>query len=310
MDEESNRRNEVPSQTLKIMRISKRKVYAADNPEVDAFIVWTGTNPSVPFRLWTTMEWRERIARAYPGLRQDDITASFAKGTPMVNLEWYVHTCGGADRPAELWRVVCEGQYAEGMMARGVEFDVDNNAARFHRHLQMHFRQSGRANKSPYMSATSDEDEVPSIIEHFKSQGYTPIKVIHFRTTGPGWDHSKQRLWHVPSLGRDLRNNNWSNNARYMNEYLLEDRIPPESVIDELELDLDDAHIPDAEESDHAEILDSDIEVEEDVKVIRPHLRASGFGWRSAGWRGQQMARISGVIRNVRPRTTKFKNRV
>ncbi|KAI1496288.1 hypothetical protein F5X99DRAFT_414240 [Biscogniauxia marginata] len=82
------------------------------------------------------------------------------------------------------------------------------------------------------MSVTDNRDKVRSIRSKYISRGFTGIEIIRFNSSGPGWDHAVQRLWRVTDLCRSLGMRRLSTLPFLTFDYLLEDSIPEESMVD------------------------------------------------------------------------------
>ncbi|GKT51222.1 uncharacterized protein ColSpa_11403 [Colletotrichum spaethianum] len=63
----------------------------------------------------------------------------------------------------------------------------------------------------------------------YAARGFTGIRIIKFKTSGPGWNNNIQRLWEVRSLIRQLKLHK-DDRPYFDNEFLIECSIPEESI--------------------------------------------------------------------------------
>ncbi|KAK7750729.1 hypothetical protein SLS62_007280 [Diatrype stigma] len=78
------------------------------------------------------------------------------------------------------------------------------------------------------MSVTNSRKLVAVVAGFHKARGRTGIQVLTIDTTGPHWDHDKQRIWNLGYLTSLF--NLLSSAALFNNEYLIEDSIPDECI--------------------------------------------------------------------------------
>ncbi|KAI5917818.1 hypothetical protein F4810DRAFT_726684 [Camillea tinctor] len=195
--------------------------------------------PQVPFEYLTIPRYTEKsikqmddpYAKAWMVKRADDIyqTGGFVKGQAIRDIAVDIHTLAGQDRPKILYRVVHDGQPHYGMKARGYGI-VQVDPPYFQTLVQKHMRWQSRF-PSPFMSVTDDWEMVKCICKTYQQRGDTGIKVITFKSSGPGRDHTKQQLWDCKQLGARLKLGFINVKKFFEYDYLPEGYILEEAII-------------------------------------------------------------------------------
>ncbi|KAJ3565500.1 hypothetical protein NPX13_g7482 [Xylaria arbuscula] len=221
----------VPTEVFQVPLFGKKKIEWDVNPEYMVFVVASTVQPHYKFKIWWTKVGYAILKAVYPDLPEYDEEGrhgGFVRGRPMIKVSVNIRTCGGSERPRTLYRVTFDEQPHDGIKARGYG-QVEVTPWHFQMFVDKHMNWSCR-DPSPFMSTINDWIKVKQIIRILELRGKTGIRVYKFRTSGAGWDHKKQRLFHVPRLGRYFDNFRYQT-VRYMqHEYLLESHIPPESI--------------------------------------------------------------------------------
>ncbi|KAI0145423.1 hypothetical protein GGR57DRAFT_506833 [Xylariaceae sp. FL1272] len=219
----------VPTEEKVVVCLDSKTAYQEDKPSTEAWMVHTTTPSFIGERLWSLPVLSVRLQENYPEFQQYLRQGSFKKGRPVLDVGRKIHSCGGVRRPKILYRVIHRGQPWQGLKARGYGF-ARVTPIYFHRFVQKHLVPSCRL-PSPFLSVTDSKDKVRTTIEYYRSKGYKGIRVVKFRTDGPGWNHRAQPLWHVPALGVELSCNEWATRPMHRHEYLLQSHIPHLSII-------------------------------------------------------------------------------
>ncbi|KAI1077913.1 hypothetical protein F5B20DRAFT_582734 [Whalleya microplaca] len=175
-------------------------------------------------------EVHEELRPIYPNLPAiDDISRAggFVKCRPMLDKAIIIETCTGEQRPKCLYRAVHDLQPHGGVMAKGHEIN-HTDPLFFQVQLQKHMNWNC-CDPSPFMSVSGTLIKAVIIASVYEAWGCSVISIIKFKSSGPGWDHKKQRLWDAEKLVQRFQLKRFS---RWMtHEYLLKDRIPDEAII-------------------------------------------------------------------------------
>ncbi|KAH9886615.1 hypothetical protein F4778DRAFT_798317 [Xylariomycetidae sp. FL2044] len=234
---ETDQTVEVPIENVSVPRYTEKVEYQADHPKAKAWIVYSKTQEDKSFKLWMKPEMHEKLQKIYPELPEAEVLfqgGGFRKGLAMVEESVTIPTFGGLRRPEILYRVVHDGQPHDGIKARGYGL-VDIIPLHFQMLVMKHLRWRCR-DPSPFLSVTDDRDKVCNICQIYDAKGMSGITIYKFRSSGQGWDHKRNRLWHIGDLYRSLKCELFS--IPYLkNDYLLEQYIPPESIIGRLKWD-------------------------------------------------------------------------
>ncbi|KAI0017987.1 hypothetical protein F4780DRAFT_795532 [Xylariomycetidae sp. FL0641] len=224
--------DEVPIQTEHVARYEYRWEAQARKPKSNAWVVKSKVAKYVNFKIWMRPGFSNELQKAYP--KAPDISqlrhrGSFVNGKAMTHIKLPIHTVGGKDRPRILHRVVHDRQPHYGEKTRGYGL-VEIDELRFSMLVQKHLDWRCR-HRSPFISVTDRQRKVNQVAELIIERGGTGVRIITFRSSGPGWDHQRQRLWRVWELARELGYSAFGDKL-FESEYLLEDEIPPESIIE------------------------------------------------------------------------------
>lgn len=223
----------VPLEVFQVPLFEKKKIEYDEDPECKVFMVRSTVQPHCKFKIWWTKAGYELLKELYPDLPEYDEIGrhgGFVHGRPMSNPSVDVFTCAGSERPRDLFRVTFSEQPHDGIKARGYGL-VEVTPCHFQMFVDKHMNWSCR-DPSPFMSTTNSRTKVNQIIDILQSRGKIGIRVYRFRSYGPGWDHKKQRLFHVPRLGRCFDNDDYKTIIYMQAEYLLESHIPPEAIME------------------------------------------------------------------------------
>ncbi|KAJ2979823.1 hypothetical protein NUW58_g7102 [Xylaria curta] len=222
----------VPYEHFNVALFERSPVEYFVRPQCGVFLVKSTIDPCLKVKVWWTREGYEQLKRIYPDLpafEETDWHGSFVNGRPLVNSAVPVFTCAGPERPRILFRVVHDGQPHDGMKARGYGL-VDITPINFQILVDKHLRWSSR-HLGPFLSATSCRKKARRMVDVYRRLGETGIRIIIFKTSGPGWDHKAQRLFFVPLLGKYLHSRDYQSTAHMETEYLVESHTPPESIM-------------------------------------------------------------------------------
>lgn len=132
------------------------------------------------------------------------VSGGFINGRPLIRTAIPITTCSRLDRPEFIYRVIhdgndeTEGTPNGGIQARGYPTRRTDPIC-FQIMLQKHFEWNSRE-KSPFMSAVNTYERAIKTCKTYRTHGFTNIRVLKIKTTGPGWDHTEQRLWHAQHL--------------------------------------------------------------------------------------------------------------
>ncbi|KAI1271408.1 hypothetical protein F5Y07DRAFT_404458 [Xylaria sp. FL0933] len=220
--------NKVPWETFPVVLFRGEQIRHSEDSECEVFVASSTTQLLTRTSIWSTTKGIVELKKHYESLPQFE---NFSRrgcpqyGWTMIKPFVSVSTCSGKQRPPELYRVVYEEQPHHGRKARGYGL-ITPNPLTFQILVQKHLNWRCR-NPSPFISATNSEKKVRRMVKVHQAKGRTGIQVIKFRTTGPGWDHTLQRLFDVRTLCHAFHRPFRAYNE---NEYLLESHIPPESI--------------------------------------------------------------------------------
>ncbi|KAI0446452.1 hypothetical protein F4803DRAFT_547176 [Xylaria telfairii] len=202
----------------------------ASQPDVKSWIVKRKTDPNKPFRFWSLPEEYDAIRQIYPDIAIEEGRGSFIWGYPQLDLAIPIHTVGTSkDRPKYLYRLIHDGQPHGGIKARGYGLVIVDPFS-FHILLRKHLDWRCR-NPSPFLSATDSLDKIDHIYRLYIERGYRNIRFKVFRTDGPGWDHEKQKMYHVPRVLKEMDDRSPKYIEIMGHEYLIEGEIPLQSII-------------------------------------------------------------------------------
>ncbi|KAI8955547.1 hypothetical protein F4801DRAFT_574294 [Xylaria longipes] len=238
----------VPTEEILVVQYEKRIVENTKNPHAKGWIVKHKADPNKPFRLWLRPGVHYKMRQLYSKFPKPRGKGGFLKGRAIRNYATPIHTCGTnkdglqIDRPQILFRVTHDGQPHSGKKPRAHGL-VTVTPLYFHIFVLKHLIWPCRS-PSPFLSATNSIGKKDHVVNLYRERGYQNIKLITFRTYGPGWDHQKQRMYHVPTLCKELD----CRSLRYIEhmdcEYIIEGEIPEESIISEEYLESGDLPCP------------------------------------------------------------------
>ncbi|KAI1361689.1 hypothetical protein F5Y08DRAFT_342433 [Xylaria arbuscula] len=229
---------DVPSEVLQVPRFGTEYVSYDERPGCTVFAVKTQVQPGFTHKIWWKKSGHERLSKHYDNIpKYEEINwhGGFVNGLPIIKFSVPVPTCAGSRRPRKLYRVTHDEQPNEGKKARGYG-SVGITQLHFQMQVAQHMVWQCR-NPSPFLSATDQWKKVEQIIRALRRAGKTGIRIHVFLTSGPGWDHKKQRLFFVPDIGRSLGIEKYWTDKRKQREYLLESHIPPESIKKTIEVE-------------------------------------------------------------------------
>ncbi|KAI0452332.1 hypothetical protein F5B21DRAFT_527057 [Xylaria acuta] len=224
----------VPTERIQVALFGMSVVRYTKVPDAKGWIVKKKADPHKPFGLWLLPEERDVVCQIYPTIPNvEEGKGAFIWGYPLRNLAISIHTCGtSGDRPKRLYRLTHDGQPHGGKKPRGhglVGVDPFSFHVFFLKHLEWRCR-----NPSPFLSVTDDREKISHMYEIYQRRGYQNIKLITFRSYGPGWDHKKQRLYHVPTLAWELGRMPC---MPFMDrEFIIDGEIPHQSITKEKSL--------------------------------------------------------------------------
>ncbi|RWA07112.1 hypothetical protein EKO27_g7991 [Xylaria grammica] len=235
---------EVPTETFSIPIFHMKPVLDySDRPGYGAFLVKSQIEPHIKYKLWWTEQEHMELRNLYediPEFHKDNRCGGFVTGYPLTHRSEQICTCAGPERPEVLYRVVHDEQPHEGLKARGHGL-IEPTPLFFQLLVVKHLIWQCRI-PSPFLSATNSRAKVGRLMKVLEKHGCTGIRVVKFRSGGPGWDHGKQRLFHVPSLVKRLK---YPVKYYMKSEYILESHIPPESIIETTSMeDFDTQRVP------------------------------------------------------------------
>ncbi|KAH8165571.1 hypothetical protein CIB48_g2707 [Xylaria polymorpha] len=222
----------VPTEEVTVAKFGSSVVNYTQNPDAKGWIVKRKTDSDKPFRFWILSEEHDTVRRVYPETPIEEGRGAFIWGRPLLSFAIPIYTYGTSrNRPKFLYRLTHDGQPHDGIKARGYG-RVNIDPFSFHvlvlKHLDWRCR-----NPSPFLSTTNSRKKIDHVHKLYANRGFQNIRLIKFRTYGPGWDHKKQRMYHVPTLLKELHDRS----PRYLQimdcEYLIEGEIPRQSIIRE-----------------------------------------------------------------------------
>ncbi|KAI0173042.1 hypothetical protein GGR52DRAFT_541681 [Hypoxylon sp. FL1284] len=171
------------------------------------------------------------LCKVYQGLPEarDLIRGGgFLHGRPMVDTGIEIETCGGAERPAQLYRVIHADQPFGGIEARG-SGSVQINPLYFQVLVQKHLNRNCRY-PSPFLSVTNSLDKAKVVAAVYEARGFSGIEIVHFDSTGLGWNQKERRLWDATYLVEKFQTPILKGKGYLEQEFLLEYAIPKDSV--------------------------------------------------------------------------------
>ncbi|KAI0811676.1 hypothetical protein GGR55DRAFT_677900 [Xylaria sp. FL0064] len=217
-----------PYKSFPVVLFRGEQTKHSEDSECEVFVASSVTQMLTRTNIWSTTKGLVELEKHYESLPQFE---NFSRrgcpqyGWAMIKPFVSASTCTGDQRPSELYRVVYEQQPHHGRKARGHGL-ITPNPLTFQILVQKHLDWRCR-NPSPFISATNSKKKVRKMVKVHQARGRTGIQVIKFRTNGPGWDHSVQRLFDVRTLCHAFHRPFHAYNE---NEYLLESHIPLESI--------------------------------------------------------------------------------
>ncbi|KAI6082521.1 hypothetical protein F4821DRAFT_272400 [Hypoxylon rubiginosum] len=220
-----------PVGKLIVPRYGERRVPQASMPDVKAWAV-DAKAEDVPVRLRMKPEFHEELSAVYPELPEaDDLIrgGGFLHGRPMKDTGIEIETCGGSKRPATLYRVIHAGQPYGGIKARGYGI-VQIKPFYFQILVQKHLNWGCR-NPSPFISVTDNLEKVKIVAAVYEARGFSAIQILEFNTIGPEWNNEEHRLWNVRDLVDKFDTAVLKRRKYLEQEFLVENSIPPESII-------------------------------------------------------------------------------
>lgn len=220
----------VPTQSLKVSHWSPSVQLQQDEPDAMAWVVQSSIDADKPSRIWTQPKYIKTFRELYPD--DSGISTAATRNGGFVKGRALIHPCitietEGTDRhrPPFVWRTVHSGQPYGGRQSRSRE---GINPTIFQISLEKHANWNNRK-PSPFMS-TADLSKCIGVAAHYEARGFEDIELLKIRTTGPEWDHEKQRLWNARYLFRRFRLERLLKKPYYKNEYLVEDSLPTKCI--------------------------------------------------------------------------------
>lgn len=222
----------VPVQEVTVARYDPciRKIAGYQEPaKVKGWLTKSSTDKNVPWVLRVLPEHVDEVKNAFPGVL-DVIKGSrnvgCVNGTALLSTSFKVYTVGGVERPEFMYRAIHGGQPHQGIKSR---LGRGSDPIFLHIHLRKHLRWACRE-PSPFLSVTQVQRKVCRVACEYEMRGYSGIRIIKFRTSGPGWDHAVQRMWRARALLR-LLGMRMDDRPYIDNEFLIEASIPAESIV-------------------------------------------------------------------------------
>ncbi|KAI0856982.1 hypothetical protein F4860DRAFT_518254 [Xylaria cubensis] len=223
----------VPRQKILVAKFDIKVVKYTAKPKAKGWVVVRKrVDPDKQFKFRFLPEEHDAIHLIYPTISIEKIQSAFLRGYPLINLATPIYTCGTrTGRPKILYRLTHDGQPHGGMKPRG-HGSVIVEPFSFHILLFKHLDWRCR-NLSPFLSATDSMDKILHMYGLYDERGYQNIRLLIFRTDGPGWDHQMQKLYRVFDLLMALGGRSPKYVSSMIREFILEGEIPPESIIEE-----------------------------------------------------------------------------
>ncbi|TDZ30440.1 hypothetical protein C8035_v002780 [Colletotrichum spinosum] len=224
----------VPSQELVVARflpaIVRIQDYCEEGGPAKAWLTRNQTDEKerTPWVLRVFPQYREEINKEFHQslvIMDRDRDFGCINGIPLIQIRNKVSTVGGEERPPTLYRAI-HGLHPHGGIKSRLGHGSD--PVWFHHHLRRHLRWQARE-PSPFLSATTNYGKARSVAHKYLRQGFPDVRIITFKTSGPGWDHERQRLWNPRDLVKALSP---SDNRWYLDdEFLIEYSIPELSIV-------------------------------------------------------------------------------
>ncbi|KAK0641928.1 hypothetical protein B0T16DRAFT_461952 [Cercophora newfieldiana] len=238
-DDEDDDHELVPVETIQVVRWGTEDKRQRDNPDVK---VWQ-TQTQVPLFASGTRVWVENGSNLLDEMCEMHGTeikrvisrhtsGGFVKGRPLRDVSVPVSTCGGEGRPRYVYRAIHRGNERVeltsfgGIKARGFG-RRETDALAFQNDVQKHINPTSH-HKSPFMSVVDSLPKALDWCESYRDHGYDGIELLKIKTSGPEWDHKKQRLWKLAHLASTF---GFRVTSRNDHEYLIENSIPPDAVV-------------------------------------------------------------------------------
>ncbi|KAK2045216.1 hypothetical protein LZ31DRAFT_594191 [Colletotrichum somersetense] len=224
----------VPSTTLSVALYKPsvpENIAENESEDILGWITKNSTN-NIPCVVRVYPQFQEATMAAFPNQVKFISTSSkrgAVKGTALISTSHKLLRLPDSKRPRYLYRVTHGGQPHKGRKSR---LGRGSDPLFFQRHLKKHLIWKCRE-PSPFLSSTDSLDKALRIAAWYEVRNYPDVRITRFRTSGPGWDHEVQRLWGARDLIRQFGMH--KDDRRYFdNEYLVEDSIPEESIVDNI----------------------------------------------------------------------------
>ena len=124
------------------------------------------------------------------------------------------------------YRAVHDGQPGWGLESRAYGTGKPHHLF-FQRDLQSHLNTRSRVLKTDFISVTSSYHKAVSQCADYYAKGFTGIKLLTIRVSGPEWDYQVQRMWFAPVLVKAFQ---LDMKDYYATEFLIENSIPRTAV--------------------------------------------------------------------------------
>ncbi|KAK2030295.1 hypothetical protein LX32DRAFT_692634 [Colletotrichum zoysiae] len=202
----------VPSTTLSVAqyRSAFEKIADRDTDEVIGWLTKNHTD-NMPWVVRVKSEFYQTVMDAFPSYLQFISTSrnhGAVNGHAMISTSHQVQTVGEHSLPQTMYRVTDGLQPDNGIKAR---LGRGTDPIFMQLHVQKHLNSLGLAAKRA-------------------ARGKPDVKVTKFKTSGSGWNHDVQRLWHAETLV-DQFGLAKIKKASFNKEYLVEHSIPEESIV-------------------------------------------------------------------------------
>ncbi|TGJ82732.1 hypothetical protein E0Z10_g6024 [Xylaria hypoxylon] len=219
-------------ETFYMPPFERKSVKHSQRPKCEAFIVKSTIEPHTKAKVWWTKEGHRKLEVLYNNLAvfdDNNYHRGFVNGRPMIHPSVPVSTCAGSKRPPILYRVVCEQQPCYGMKAHGhglLNVTPLNFQSLVDKHLSWRCRDPSTSSRQQTLGR-----KVWQLIKALQKSGISGLQIVIFSSSGPGWDHKAQRLFHVPLLGVYFGDPDYQTLPYMQAEYLLQSHIPRESIL-------------------------------------------------------------------------------
>ncbi|KAI0530438.1 hypothetical protein GGR58DRAFT_518489 [Xylaria digitata] len=180
----------VPFEVFYVPLFHRKRVKYFEEPKCEVFIVKSTIQPYMKVKVWWTKEGHRKLEEIYetiPLFDENNCYGGFVNGRPMICPQAPIFTCAGPERPPILYRVVHEQQPHYGMKARGYGL-VEVTPLLFQVLVDKHLNWQCR-DPSPFISTTNRWGKIRQIINILHKRGCSGLRVVVFRSSGPGWDH-------------------------------------------------------------------------------------------------------------------------